>query len=97
MLKRYPHTAQMVLKSVTTGLDTGILGEDSLKEETIYIRGRFSNKSGFDNRYTAKFYCVNSDYLPLRDLDDATLIFEGSKYNIARILPGQTHTEIWLN
>lgn len=97
MLKRYPHSALMILKSVTIGLDTGIVGEDSSKEETIRVRGRFENRSGFDNRYTAKFYCVTDQELPLRDRDDAIFRFDGREYNIVRILPGQTHTEIWLS
>lgn len=97
MLKRYPHIAQMILKSMTVGLDSGIIGEDSSKEETIRIRGRFSNKSGFDGSYTAKFYCVNDQFLPVREKDEATFIFEKREYNVVRILPGQTHTEIWLN
>ena len=97
MLKRYPDIAQMILKSMTVGLDTGIIGEDSSKEESIRVHGRFSNKSGFDDRYTAKFYCSNDAYLPLRDNDDATLVYDQRSYNVVRIVPMQTHTEIWLN
>lgn len=97
MLKRYPHSAQVVLKPMTVGLDTGILGEDSSTAEIIKIRGRFENKSAFNNSYTAKFFTGKNTNFSLRALDDAKLIFNENSYNIIRALDLQTHVEIWLS
>lgn len=98
MITRYPHLAKVELRQVTTGgQSTGIIGKDTDNTDTVLLKGRFENKSGFDQGYTAKFYAKQDDRLKVLEQDSAKLYIMDRSWDIVRIQTYQTHTEIWLN
>ena len=97
MIRRHPHIAQITLKPATVGSVTGIVTKDIDKPAEVFdIRGRFENKSGNDRDYNAKFYATTNPKFELIDNDNAQLVHKGRTYNIVRLVPMQTHTELWL-
>lgn len=97
MLKRYPHSAQVLVETTTVDANhSGITGPNVANSSTIDIRGRFEEKSGNAENYNAKFYTRQDRRLKYLEQDKHKLKFSNRIYDIHRIIPMETHTEIWL-
>lgn len=92
MLKRYPHTAKIIISTEDENGD-GIHTDTEM--ETI-VTGRYENESSNKNvDYSAKFYCPRLDFAPF-EIDGQTFEFEGRRFLIKHSSIQQTHSEIWL-
>lgn len=93
MIKRYPHTAKLVLSTSIDDPD-GMTTNDTVD---IDIVGRFepeaSKSSAID--YKAKFYCNKLDVSPY-SVDGQKLIINGRSFVVIMLHEFQTHCEIWL-
>jgi len=98
MLKRYPHTVQIVAPEELTGTDTGIVGKDSAKAVPVRsLQGRMELSSTSATDYKAIFYTKQSKLFRFLEDDKAKILWEGKTFNVLNIVPYQTHTEIWLH
>jgi hypothetical protein len=100
MILRYPHTGTITLKVGTLAsgeTDTGIIGRDKWKDEVYELSGRFEDASGHGGGYTAKFYARHSSVLDYISNDNAKMTVMGRSFDVVRLVPYQTHTEIWLS
>lgn len=94
MLKRYPHTVQLVFPGELSGEDTGIVGPGA-KDYIVTVQGRMEISDG-NKAYAAIFFTNQSADVRLFEDRDAKIVWRGREYNVGDIIPYQTHTEIWL-
>lgn len=91
-LRRYPHTAKVIVKVETTPAD----GISVITPTEVTIEGRYepaSQNKALD--YSAKFYCKKLDVGPF-EYDGLTFIYEEHRFKITQLHNYQTHCEIWL-
>lgn len=92
MLHRYPHSAKLICKEITT--DEG--GLVSFSEDCgIRLIGRYELRDKDLTNYSGVFFTRLLD-LKKFSLDGAKLKFGDRTFVVSKIPPHQTHTELWL-
>lgn len=92
MLRRYPHTAKIIVTTETP--NAGGIPTKSTQE--IILQGRYEpagQNKALD--YSAKFYCKNLSGNVFQ-YDGQPFEYEGKRFKIVQLYPYQTHCEIWL-
>lgn len=92
MLKRYPHTGKIIIKTKVDD-SSGIPTYEDVETDIIGRYEPASQNKTLD--YSGKFYCAKNAIDPF-DVDGQPFFYEGRQFKIVQLHNYQTHCEIWL-
>lgn len=97
MINRYPHEVELIFNTKTTGSTTGLIGEDTDSTKKYCLQGRMELSKSVGTKFEGVFYTKQSGTFADLEHREGKLKWAGREFNIMRIQPFQTHTEIWLS